>query len=179
MAEWKSRSAYMFIKSAPDQVEAIWKKLQGWQHTIGAWIITGDFDLLCWYDVDKPEAMQARVAEVRGWSGVQHTASHFVHQGYKNGAWWWDKPAGVWMLARENGPMNRWAEMTKWDGQVSTASTPGEWDTMSWVAGKSWDDTWDKVMEAKKWGWETKTLVPMRSWWNQKVKNTWWATAKA
>lgn len=175
MAEWKARSAYMFIKSKPDMVETLWKKFQGWQWTIGAWVITGDYDLMVWYDVDKPEAMQGRVSEVRGWPGVVHTASHFVHQGYKNGAWWWEKPQGVWMMAREAGPMNRWKDMCSWEGQVSTASMPGEWDTMSWVAGKDMGQTWDLVMSAKSKGWETKTIVPMRSWWNEKVKSGWWA----
>ncbi len=175
MAEWKSRSAYMFVKAQPDVVESLWQRFQKWTHTIGAWVVTGDFDLMVWYDVAKPDDMQARVAEVRGWEGVQHTASHFVHQGYKNGAWWWEKPAGVWMLARETGPMNRWKEMCTWEGQVSTASTPGDWDYMSWVADKSWDKTWEHVMEAKRRGWETRTLVPMRSWWNEKVAAGWWA----
>lgn len=175
MAEWKSRSAYMFVKAQPDAVEALWERLRAWPHTIGAWVVTGDFDLMVWYDAKQADDMQARVSEVRGWPGVQHTASHFVHQGYKNGAWWWERPAGVWMLAREAGPMNRWRELCGWEGQVSTASTPGEWDYMSWVAGETWDKTWDHVMEAKRRGWETRTLVPMRSWWNEGVAAGWWA----
>lgn len=175
MSEWKSRSAYMFVKAAPNDVESLWSRFKAWEHTIGSWVITGEFDLLVWYDVPSADVMQARVSEVRSWPGVQHTASQFVHQGYKNGAWWWEKPAGVWMQARETGPMNRWKEMTTWDGQVSTASTPGEWDYLSWVAGKDWNQTMEHVMSAKKKGWETNTLVPMRSWWNEKVAAGWWA----
>ena len=108
MSEWKSRSAYMFVKAAPNDVESLWARFKAWEHTIGSWVVTGEFDLLVWYDVPSAEAMQARVAEVRAWPGVQHTASQFVHQGYKNGAWWWEKPAGVWMQARETGPMCFW-----------------------------------------------------------------------
>jgi hypothetical protein len=167
--EWENRSAYMFVKAQPDQVEALWAKAKAWSHALGAWIVTGDWDLLVWIDAEDASAMQRLVAEARQWTGVELTSSHFVHQGYKNGKMWWDKPAGVWMLARGRGPLNRWEELTGWDGQVSTASIPGAWDSMSWVWGDDWGQAWNRVLEAKKQGWETQTLVPMKSWWNQKV----------
>lgn len=165
--EWTNRSAYLFVKARPDQVESLWKKFQGWSHAIGAWVVTGEWDLLVWFDAPSPDAMRTRVAEVRQWDGVDHTASHFVHQGYKNGKYWWDAPTGVWMLSRESGPLDGWKDMTGWDGQVSTASIPGTWDSLSWVWGQDWNQTWTHVMDAKRKGWDTQALVPVRSWWNQ------------
>lgn len=166
--EWTNRSAYLFVKVRGD-VEQVWKKFQEWPHAVGCWMVTGEWDLLVWYDAKDQDTMRARVAEVRAWDGVDGTASHFVHQGYKNGRWWWDQPAGVWLLARERGPLDRWKEVTSWDGQVSTASIPGAWDTLSWVWGKDWDQTWSRVVEAKRKGWDTQALVPLKTWWNKQT----------
>ena len=173
--EWTNRSACMFVKADPREADAIWERFQSWPQTIGCWIVTGEYGMIVWYDAKTAAEMKQRAAEVREWKGVWHTSSHFVDQGWKNGQWWWNKPTGCWVMARDTGSLSHWGEMQKWDGWTSAMSLPGDWDYMAWVAGDDWNQTHRRVWEAAKKGWETQTVVPLRSWWNEKWQGSFWA----
>ena len=64
--------------------------------------------------------------------------------------------------------------MQKWDWITSGASIPGDWDYISWIQGKDWNEVWDHLWQLKKEKWETVSQVPIKSWWNQGWKDNWW-----
>ena len=49
--EWKNRSAYVFIKTAKGKADDVWKQFQKWDNVIGTWIVTGDWDVIVWFDI--------------------------------------------------------------------------------------------------------------------------------
>ena len=77
-------------------------------------------------------------------------------------------------LLRENKLGEVLEKMHNWDWTVSGASIPGDWDYMTWVGGKNWDEVWKHLVQIKKEKWETTTQVPIKSWWNEKWKEQWW-----
>lgn len=172
--EWNKRSAYLMVKAEPGWAEKVWKETQKWEGTIGSWIVTGEWDVLVWVDARSWDEVYGWASKLRSQKGVAATSSHWVHQGWKNGLWWWEKPAGAWVLWR-NKNITQWPKQTKkWHWVISSASVPGDWDCFSWIAGNNWNEVWNHVWEFNKAGWETQTLVPVRSWWNKTWKKNWW-----
>jgi hypothetical protein len=172
--EWRNRSAYVFIKTHQGKTVDIWKKFHTWDNVIGTWIVTGDWDVIVWFDAHSWDDIHNCIAEIKKWEGVEWTSSHMVYHGFKNGGWWWEKPAGTWVMAREHQLEETAHKLKNWDWTTSGASIPGDWDYITWIAGENWDDVWNHVTEFNSQNWETSTLVPVRSWWNQNWKDKWW-----
>ena len=97
-----------------------------------------------------------------------------VYNGYKNETWWWEKPAGAWVLVREEKLDEANEKIKNWPWTTSGASFAGDWDYLAWVEGQNWDEVWGHLFEMKTENWQTSTFVPIRSWWNQNWKNNWW-----
>ncbi len=172
--EWKNRTAYVFIKTAQGKAQQVWKQFQNWDNVIGTWIVTGDWDVIVWFDAENLDIVHQCVSTIKGWKEVNHTSSHMVYNGHKADNWWWDQPAGAWMLLRENKLDEAPYKVKNWQWITSGASIPGDWDYISWVGGKNWNEVWNHLLEIKKQNWESATLVPIKSWWNHKWKNQWW-----
>lgn len=171
---WKNRSAYIFIKTIKGKAQEIWQRFHKWDNIIGAWVVDGKWDVIIWIDASDWDTIHRCVETMKEWNEVEHTSSHMVYNGWKNGGWWWEKPAGTWVLLRENKLGEVLSKMQKWDWTVSGASIPGDWDYMAWVGGKNWDEVWNHLMEMKTENWQTTTQVPIKSWWNEKWKDNWW-----
>ena len=97
-----------------------------------------------------------------------------VYNGYKNENWWWEKPAGAWVLFKENNLDETPNKTRKWNWMTSGTSIPGEWDYMGWIEGETWDDVWDHIFEVKSENWHISAQIPIKSWWNQSWKDKWW-----
>jgi len=171
---WGNRSAYVFIKTTKGKAQEVWKKFQQWDNVIGSWVVSGDHDVIVWFDAQDWDTVHRCVAEIKKWTEVENTSSHMVYNGYKNDNWWWDKPAGTWILLRENQLDETNTKIEKWNWANLGASIPGEWDYITWVEGNNWDEVWKHVLELKAQNWETLTYTPVKSWWNQKWKDSWW-----
>lgn len=171
--EWHNRSVYVFAKTETGSAEKVWKNVQNWKETIGSWVVTGDWDVVAWFDAYSWDDAYQLATKLRKEKGVTASSSHWVNKGWKNGSWWWDYPQGVWVLWRDYNLNGNWKKTTNWKWAVSSASIPGDWDWLSWVGGKNWDETWNNLMTFQKAGWETKTMVPVRSWWNKKWTKSW------
>ncbi|MFA6029126.1 MAG: Lrp/AsnC ligand binding domain-containing protein [Elusimicrobiota bacterium] len=172
--EWNQRSAYLFVKSDWKAGEAVWKKVQAWPETIGAWMVTGNWGVIVWIDAHTWEDLYDKVVEIRAMKGVSATSTHLVYKGTKDAKWWWEWPAGAWVLLRSphlNGEMR---SISKWNWATSVASIPGDWDYLMWNGAKDWDKVWSNVAEMNRVGWQTETLVPIKAWWNKTWKNAWW-----
>ena len=173
--EWKNRSAYVFIKTKKGKAQNVWKQFQNWENIIGAWIVAGEWDVIVWFDAQDWETVHRCIETIKGWNDVEWTSSHMVYNGQKNDQkWWWEKPAGAWVLIRENELDETPDKMQKWDWMVSGASIPGEWDYITWIGGKNWDEVWQHLFEMKKAHWQTLPVVPIKSWWKQSWKDHWW-----
>jgi len=172
--DWKNRSAYVFIKTVKGKSNEVWKQFHNWDNVIGTWIVDGEWDVIVWFDATDWDIIRSCVETIKGWKEVEHTSSHMVYNGWKNGGWWWEQPAGAWVLLRENKLGEVLEKMHNWDWTVSGASIPGDWDYMTWVGGKNWDEVWKHLVQIKKEKWETTTQVPIKSWWNEKWKEQWW-----
>lgn len=48
--DWKNRSAYVFIKTTKGKATEVWKRFQTWDNVIGTWIVSGDYDVIVWFD---------------------------------------------------------------------------------------------------------------------------------
>jgi len=174
--EWKNRSAYVFIKTAKGKAEYVWKQFQTWDNVIGTWIVAGnDYDVIVWFDAQNWDTVHECVSTIKSWKEVENTSSHMVYNGEKkDNWWWWEKPAGAWVLMRENKTDEAKDTFKKWDWMNSEASIPGEWDYISWVGGKNWDEVWNHLYDLKKGKWQTEAQVPIKSWWKQSWKDNWW-----
>ncbi len=172
--DWKNRSAYVFIKTFKGKATDVWKRFQTWDNVIGTWIVSGDYDVIVWFDAQDMETVHRCVAEIKKWNEVEQTNSHMVYNGFKTEKWWWESPAGSWVLIREH-MLQDPQKLQKWNWITSGASIPGEYDYISWVTGNSWDDVWNHLMELKTENWETVPTVPIKSWWNERWKDYgWW-----
>ena len=172
--EWKNRSAYVFIKTKKGKADYVWKQFQNWDNVIGTWVVTGDYDVIVWFDAHDWDTVHNCVQTIKGWTEVEHTSSHMVYNGYKNDNWWWEKPVGTWVLLKENKLDETLNKTRKWNWMISGASIPGDWDYMAWIEGENWDDVWNHLLEIKSENWETSAQIPIKSWWNQSWKNKWW-----
>jgi len=172
--EWKNRSAYVFIKTTKGKADFVWKQFQNWDNVIGTWIVTGDWDVIVWFDAQDWETVHNCVSTIKEWKEVEQTSSHMVYNGHKNDNWWWEKPAGAWVLMRENKLHETQTKIQKWNWMTSGASIPGDWDYISWVGGKNWDEVWSHLFEIKKEKVQTTTHIPIKSWWKESWKDNWW-----
>lgn len=172
--EWNNRSAYLLVKTEPGWAQKVWQKTQSWKPAIGSWIVTGDWDVMVWVDALNWDEVYQWASALRHEKGTLASSSHWVHQGWKNGHWWWQDPAGAWVWWRSHNLNGDWKKAKTWKWAVSTVSTPGDWDGVTWVGGKNWNEVWDRIMDVQKPGWETKTVIPVRSWWNKNWQKNWW-----
>jgi hypothetical protein len=173
--DWKNRSAYVFIKTTKGKANDVWQKFHNWDNVIGTWIIAGEWDVIVWFDAQDWDTVHGCVSTIKDWAEVKQTSSHMVYNGWKNNDnWWWEKPAGAWVLLRENKLDEASDKIKKWNWATSGASIPGDWDYMTWVEGQDWDEVWNHLLEIKTEDWDTSTHVPIKSWWNQNWKNNWW-----
>jgi hypothetical protein len=172
--DWKNRSAYIFVKSKKGKADKIWQKFQKWDNMIGTWMLTGDWDVIAWIDADNWDIVHQCVSTIKSWDEVDYTSSHMVYKGYKNENWWWEKPAGTWVLLKEKKLEETTNKTRKWDWMTSGTSIPGEWDYMAWVAGETWNEVWDHLFEVKSEKWQISAQIPIKSWWNESWKNNWW-----
>lgn len=173
--EWSKRSAHLLVKADWPAAEKLWKHAQRCEHTIGAWMMTGSWDMMFWFDAQGWEDVYEYAVWVRGQKGVHNTSSHFVYRGAKNGKWWWEWPCGSWVFARSphlNGDLKN---VQKWSWATSAVSIPGDWDYLVWAGGQKWEDVWGHVSDLNRAGWRTRTCVPVKSWWNRSWRSKWWA----
>ena len=172
--DWKNRSAYVFIKTTKGKAHDVWQRFQQWENVIGTWTVPGDWDVIVWFDSTDLENVHQCVSTIKGLDEVENTSSHMVYNGYKKDHWWWEKPAGAWVLVKENKLDEANWKIKNWNWTTSGASIPGEWDYMAWVEGQNWDDVWNHLLEMKYQDWQTSTYVPIKSWWNKNWKDKWW-----
>jgi hypothetical protein len=172
--DWKNRSAYVFVKTQKGRSQDVWKKFQSWDNVIGTWIVAGKWDVIVWFDATDWDTVHSCVATIKDWNEVEQTSSHMVYDGFKNDSWWWDKPAGAWVMVRGNKIDEPDQKIKKWNWTTSGASIPGEWDYMAWIEGQDWDEVWNHLLEIKTENWQTASYIPIKSWWNQKWKDSWW-----
>ena len=175
MSEWWKRSAYLLVKTRPGAAQNVWKKSQTWPETIGSWMVTGPWDVLIWVDAHSWDEVYAKAVALKNSNWVDQTSSHFVYQGGKNGHWWWQKPAGSWVFLRGAKLNGNYQKLARWNWVTSWTSIPGEWDGLAWVSGKNWQEVWKHVWDLNQSGWQTETLVPVKSWWNKSWSKSWWA----
>lgn len=178
MLEWKDRSAYAFIKTTKGNAHQVWERLKTWDTMIGAWIITGEYDVVAWFDAEDWDTIHDCVATIKAWPEVEDTNTHMVHNGFKTERWWWDHPVGAWILLKEKTLDEATKAISNWDWVTSGASIPGNWDYMAWVEGNNWDDIWNHLYEMKSTQWRTSALIPIKSWWNTAWKENWWYAAE-
>ena len=172
--DWKNRSAYVFIKTHEGKANEVWQRFQNWDNIIGTWIETGDWDVIAWFDAKDLDTIHNCVDTIKGWNEVDYTSSHMAYSGYKKDNWWWEKPAGTWVLLRDDKISQTTEKIKNWDWATSGSSIPGEWDYIAWIQGNNWDEVWNHLLEMKNTNWQTMTQVPIKSWWNQKWKDNWW-----
>ena len=172
--DWKNRSAYVFIKTQKGKSQEVWQRFKEWDNVIGAWVVSGEWDVIVWFDAEDWDTIHRCASSIKEWNEVEHTSSHMVYQGFKNGHWWWEKPAGTWVFLREDKLNEATNKIKNWDWITSGASIPGDWDYVAWVEGQNWDEVWNHIGEIKTEKWQSSAQVPIKSWWNENWKNNWW-----
>ena len=69
--DWRNRSAYVFIKTKKGRSQESWKKFQTWDNVIGTWIVTGDWDVIVWFDAQDWDTVHRCVTEIKKWDEVE------------------------------------------------------------------------------------------------------------
>ena len=77
--DWKNRSAYVFIKTSKGKANNVWQRFHEWENVIGTWIVSGDWDVIVWFDAEDLENVHRCVATIKDWNEVEHTSSHMVY----------------------------------------------------------------------------------------------------
>ena len=145
--DWKNRSAYVFIKTKKGTAEYVWKKLQEWENVIGTWMVSGNYDVIVWFDAQDWDTVHRCVKSMKDWSEVEYTSSNMVYNGCKKDNWWWEQPAGAWVLLREDKLDEVNSKIKNWNWATSGASIPGDWDYITWVTGQNWNEVWTHLNE--------------------------------
>ena len=171
---WKDRSAYAFIKTRQGTAEYVWQRFQSWENIIGAWVVTGEYDVIAWFDAKDWDTIHDCIATIKQWDEVENTKTHMVHNGYKNQNWWWNKPTGAWVMFKENKLDETSQYVPKWDWITSGASIPGDWDYMAWIQADNWDELWHHLMETKQTSLKTTAVLPLKTYWNKTWEQNWW-----
>ena len=171
---WKNRSAYAFIKTRQGTAEHVWHRFQSWDNIIGAWVVTGEYDVIAWFDAKDWDTIHDCIATIKQWDEVENTKTHMVHNGYKNQNWWWNKPTGAWVMFKENTLDETSQYVPKWDWITSGASIPGDWDYMAWIQADNWDELWHHLMETKQSNYKTTAVLPLKTYWNTAWEQNWW-----
>ncbi len=171
---WKDRSAYAFIKTRQGTAEYVWQRFQSWENIIGAWVVTGEYDVIAWFDAKDWDTIHDCIATIKQWDEVENTNTHMVHNGYKNQNWWWNKPTGAWVMFKENKLDETSQYVPKWDWVTSGASIPGDWDYMAWIQADNWDELWHHLMETKQTNLKTTAVLPLKTYWNKNWEQNWW-----
>jgi len=70
MMDWKNRSAYVFIKTKEGKSNDIWQRFHNWENMIGTWIVTGDWDVIAWFDSQDWDNVHRCVADIKRWDEV-------------------------------------------------------------------------------------------------------------
>jgi muconolactone delta-isomerase len=170
---WKNRSAYAFIKTRQGTAEQVWQRFHNWENMIGTWVVTGEYDVIAWFDAKDWDTIHDCIATIKQWDEVEDTKTHMVHNGYKNNNWWWEKPAGAWVMFKENHLDDTLYHVPDWDWITSGASIPGDWDYMAWIEAEDYDELWSHLMQTKQSHWRTSAALPLKSWWNTQWKQNW------
>lgn len=80
----------------------------------------------------------------------------------------------AWVFLRAKGLNGEMKKLSRRPWAASVASVPGDWDYLLWAGGKDWEQVWSNVSSLSKSGWDTETVVPLKTWWNKKWQRASW-----
>jgi hypothetical protein len=165
--EFRIRTGYIFLKTIMGHTKKVFEQIATMEWVIGAWAVTGEYDVITWVNAQTDEELYQYVNTLRRWEGVEFTNSHFVFNGQIID---WDSlknPNGAWVRLRANSMENIPAHLTEYPFIGSWANIPGDYDFLIWTHGATTRETLEQVLRfTENRNFKTFTHIPVYTYLN-------------
>jgi len=170
--EFNKRTAYIYVKTNPGQLNKVFEQFRKHEFVIGAWAVTGDYDCIAWVNAKNDDDIYNWANTMKNWEGIDYTTSHFVHNGYIQNFDQLHSPAGVWLRLRTN-KMDVMPAIFKDHPYVASwANVPGEYDFVCYLTGENLQKALENVVHlTENHNWKTYTHVPVYTYLNDNYRN--------
>jgi hypothetical protein len=171
--EFANKTGYVFVRTRAGVTRKVFEQVRANDWVIGAWAVTGDYDIVVWANARNEEELFTQAAILRNMAGVEYTNSRLVHSGFvadfktfnsRNGAW-------VRLRADKLGPPPNFLRDLPYVGAYATIA--GDYDYLVWAFGDDVHDAIEHVLAmTENRDWRTYTHVPILAYFNHKFDTT-------
>jgi hypothetical protein len=167
--EFTKKTGYIFIKTATSTTKHIFDTLKTNDWVIGAWVVTGDYDIIAWVNAKNEDDLFTYAQTVRHYAGVEYTNSHYVYNGYVQNFETFTNPNGAWVRVRGLDHLDGTVQKNLKDYAFvgGWVTIPGDYDYLVWTHGKTTHEAMENVLRmTETQNWKTYTHVPVYTYLN-------------
>ncbi len=169
----KNRTGYIFLRTNGSSTKKVWEHLKTLDFVIGAWVVTGDYDVITWVNAKNEDDLYRYATTLRHIAGVELTNSHLAHAGDVRDWKSFEGQHGAWVRVRADKIETTAASLKEMSYVGGWAEIPGDYDYLVWTQGKDLRETTENVMRMTEHaGWRTYTHVPVWAYLNKDMQKT-------
>ena len=170
--DYTNKTGYIFLKVNTGYTREVFEQFKTTDWVIGAWAVTGDYDLIVWVNAKTEDDLYRYANSIREWKGVEMTNSHYVHDGFLTNFETLTNPNGAWVRLRVDTMKDIPTYLKNYNFVGSYASIPGEYDYLVWTNGETVHETIENVLTmTKDRTWRTYTHIPVYTYFNENMNN--------
>jgi hypothetical protein len=172
MIEFNKRTGFIYVRTQPGQTKNVFEQFKKHDWIIGAWAVAGEYDAILFVNANNYDELYGWANTVKKWDGIVHTKSHFTYNGAITTPTTLQNH-GVWTHIRCTDVDNIMKNIRRYDYVTAWVNTPGDYDLLVWVNGKTLDEALNNVWNiTQQEHWDTKTYVPVARYFNTRYANT-------
>ena len=165
--QYSKKTGYIFVKTNPGYTKEVYDHFTKADFVIGAWVVTGDYDIIAWVNAHNEDDLYKYATTIRGWNGVEYTNSHYVHEGYVEDVNALRNTNGTWVRLRADNMQDFPNYLREYPYVKAWASMPGEYDYLVYTTGNTMHEAMENVLKMTHHrNWRTYTHVPLYAHWN-------------
>ncbi len=170
--EYNKRTGYIFLKTITGNTKNIFDQIAKTDWAIGAWAVTGEYDIIAWVNAKNEEDLYSFANTLRTWEGVEFTNSHYVYNGFVENWDSLDSENGAWVRLRGHHQDNIPAHLKDYDFIGGWANITGDYDFLVWTHGDTTRATLENVLRmTENRNWRTFTHIPVYTYINHDFKD--------
>lgn len=169
--DYANRTGFILIRTENGVTRKVFELVKGYDWVIGAWAVTGDYDIVVWANARDENELFTFAATLRSLAGVEFTNSRLVHEGYVTDFKTFTRPRGAWVRLRADklGPAPTYLRDLPYVGAYATIA--GDYDYLVWAFGDDVHDAVEHVLSmTENRDWRTYTHVPILGYFNRKFE---------